>query len=423
MYPNPQDVLPLPPRPSPAQYRTRAKELVEASHCGIDGIRTWAARWVEALLRLLPDERSSPRDPRRYVHELADFAHARLVDHGSNVSQALFVIARAHGFPSWTALLCHIESLVREDSPAGAFERAADAIVAGDLSGLEQVLAAHPSLLHARSTREHRATLLHYVAANGVENYRQRTPPNIVALTRLLLDAGADIDAEADVYGGGATTLGLVATSAHPRRRGVQNDLIDLLLERGAALAPGMVRACLANGCPEAGAHLAARGAALDLVEAAGIGRVDVIERWIQSTPFAPASAEAVEALLMAAWYDQRPTLAVLLDAGVDPSQRAADDGRTALHLAAYEGHAALVELLLARGAEIDALDGRYGTPPLVWALHAWLEEGRSPDPYRRTVGALVAAGAHVDPAWIDEPRLAAEPEVLALLRQRAGGG
>ena len=52
----------------------------------------------------------------------------------------------------------------------------------------------------------------------------------------LLLEAGADPNAEADVYGGGATPLGLTATSVHPFKAGVQNDLIDVLLKHGARL-------------------------------------------------------------------------------------------------------------------------------------------------------------------------------------------
>ena len=88
------------------------------------------------------------------------------------------------------------------------------------------------------------------VAANGVENFRQRTPPNIVRIAECLLDAGADVKATCDVYGGGADTLGLVVTSAHPRAIGVQLPLTDLLLARGAILRPRLVRDSLANGCP-----------------------------------------------------------------------------------------------------------------------------------------------------------------------------
>src|SRR5712691_9047458 len=119
-------------------------------------------------------------------------------------------------------------------APASRFEAAVDAIVGGDLALLARLLGEDPGLVRARSTRPHRATLLHYVAANGVEDERQRTPRNAVEVTRMLLEAGAEVDAEADVYGGGARTLGLVATSIHPAHAGVLVPLIELLLEAGA---------------------------------------------------------------------------------------------------------------------------------------------------------------------------------------------
>src|SRR5258708_7198052 len=56
---------------------------------------------------------------------------------------------------------------------SNSFEAAVDAIVAGAIAALQQLLRADPNLIHATSTREHGATLLHYVAANGVEEYRQ----------------------------------------------------------------------------------------------------------------------------------------------------------------------------------------------------------------------------------------------------------
>jgi len=51
MYPNPQDVLPLPPHPDVDHYRERAKELVKACRAGPEAIDTWATGWVEALTR------------------------------------------------------------------------------------------------------------------------------------------------------------------------------------------------------------------------------------------------------------------------------------------------------------------------------------------------------------------------------------
>ena len=47
------DTLPLPPRPHLAQYRKRAKELVEAAAGPEnDAVRHWATGWLEALARL-----------------------------------------------------------------------------------------------------------------------------------------------------------------------------------------------------------------------------------------------------------------------------------------------------------------------------------------------------------------------------------
>jgi hypothetical protein len=77
---------------------------------------------------------------------------------------------------------------------------------------------------------------LHYCSANGVEGYRQKTPKNIVEITRILLEAGAEVDARADVYGGDSTTLGLAATSVHPEKTGVQEELMQVLLDHGAIM-------------------------------------------------------------------------------------------------------------------------------------------------------------------------------------------
>lgn len=91
------------------------------------------------------------------------------------------------------------------------FESAVDALIAGDARTLQAMLRDDPELVRARSARPHHATLLHYIGTNGVEDERQKYPPNAVEMLKLLLVAGADVNAEADLYGGGATTLGLDA--------------------------------------------------------------------------------------------------------------------------------------------------------------------------------------------------------------------
>ena len=92
------------------------------------------------------------------------------------LADAQFFVAREHGFASWPKFARHLEGLARANSPVSTFEAAVDAIVNGDLTRLEKLLNENPKLARARSTRDHRSTLLHYVSANGVEDFRQKTP-------------------------------------------------------------------------------------------------------------------------------------------------------------------------------------------------------------------------------------------------------
>lgn len=198
------------------------------------------------------------------------------------------IIVRNQFFENWEQFADFATQVNDESSPVARFERTVDAVVAGDAAWLERALSDHPDLVRARSPRTHHSRLLHYVGANGVEGWRQRTPDNAVQIAELLLNAGAEIDATADMYRGGCTTLGLVATSIHPKLAGVQQPLIDVLLARGAridTLGGGnrarIVNSCLANGRPEAADYLAQRGALLDLEAAAGVGRLDVVSSFL----------------------------------------------------------------------------------------------------------------------------------------------
>src|SRR5579863_2751405 len=243
MFPAPHDALPLPPRSSLEQYRKLAKELVRICKSGDQAaLGAWSKQWVETLVKLrgLTIPPGMPVGIDRWAAQVEEFARRTLAGSGGKpcvLAGAQFVLARAHGFESWTKFERHIEEMARSSSPVSAFESAADAIVKGDTETLSCLLRENPGLARARSTREHHATLLHYVAANGVEGYRQATPKNAVEIADLLIARGAEVDATADIYGGGATTLGLAATSIHPERAGVQIALLTLLLDRGALAA------------------------------------------------------------------------------------------------------------------------------------------------------------------------------------------
>lgn len=218
---------------------------------------------------------------------------------------------------------------------AAAFEHAADAVVVGDLDGLRKLLRERPELATARSSRPHRCTLLHYLAANGVEGERQRTPANAVAVIDLLLAAGSDPNASCYTYRGGPgqTAAGLLVGSAAPREA-------RLTLPMIAALARG-------------GARL---DAVYTLLVRLSVGdRVDLTAE--------PAGRALVESVTLG-----EPRLVqAFLNAGVEVDSRRGD-GATALHLAAFDGDAALVEELLAHGADCSLRDNVFDGTPAGWA-------------------------------------------------------
>ena len=101
------------------------------------------------------------------------------------------IIARNHHFDGWAEFVQWHTLRATPGSPIARFEAAADAIADGDRDSLARWLRADPDLVRVRSMRRHHATLLHYVGANGIESFRQKTPANAVDIARLLLDAGA----------------------------------------------------------------------------------------------------------------------------------------------------------------------------------------------------------------------------------------
>ena len=246
------------------------------------------------------------------------------------------VLARAHA---------PLRSLTDVDFEA-RFEAAADAVFRGDLATLESLFAAHPELASARSTRPHRCTLLHYLGANGFEDERQQTPSNAVAVIDFLIDAGSDPNAVCYTYRGGPaqTTLGLLTSSGHPKAAG-------LTLTMVSALARG-------------GAELNAVYRLLSAIHRDG------------SLPaeFDPTTESSGHAAIEAATLGERDILIRLLDAGVDVNAER-PDATTALHHAAIDGNAALVDELLARGADLARRDKVFNGTAAGWAYAGGHEE------------------------------------------------
>ena len=428
MYPNPQEALPLTPRPNLEQYRRLAKGLVKA--CRADdptAIRAWAIRWIDRLATLQhrPKTLQTADEIDTSAGRVEEFSRKQFSGGKCSLTTAQFVIARAHGFASWPKFASHLESLQDRMSNVAAFEAATSAVVSGETERLRRLLRAHPRLARARSTREHGATLLHYVSANGVESYRQLSPKNSGEIAEMLIAAGADVDATTDVYDGKCTTLGLVATSSPPFAAGVQREVIDVLLKHGARMdMPGsvghagfLVQGCLANGQPKAAEYLASRGAPLDLESAAGLGRVDDVKRLIARA----SRKEIVAAFTFACAYGRAAVVDFLLAGGsvsVDAELKSHGNGHTGLHVAAFHGQLEAVKVLLKHGADIQAIDKTWKTPPLSWALTGWQRSGHG-GKYYDVVAQLVAAGARVTPEIIEWDQVKLDPDMLAALRTR----
>ena len=398
----------LPARPRLEQYTTQANDLLKA----FKSSDPEATRWVRRYHPRLPGR---PDTNDRNTVTNSELRRLKL-----SVADAEFVIARQHQFENWLRFAKHIEALNQNDSTASRFEAAVDAIITGDITTLKRLLREDPKLIRARSTRQHRATLLHYVGANAVEGYHQKTPKNAENVAEVLLTAGAEVDADLD-YGAmrrrypertGSTTLGLVATSCHPAVAGVQIALLDILLKYGASVdgIPGgwnPLIAALHNGRGQAAAHLAKRGARLDLEGAAGVGRLDVVKSFFNKDGSLRANATRTQleaGLMWACEYGRARVVDFLLKKGVNAAVQ--PHGETALHWAAYAGHAATVKVLLKGKAQVHIKDKRFGGTPLGWALYGWCERPVEADHggYYEVVARLVANGATVEQEWLADP-------------------
>ena len=324
------------------------------------------------------------------------------------------IIASEHGFDSWDQFAGLVEALSDRRSTVAQFEAAVDAVVMGDQTTLERLIQASPDLIRVRSTRRHHSTLLHYVGANGVEGFRQRTPKNVVKIAEILLNAGADVDAMADMYGG-SDTLGLAATSIHPATAGVQEELLAFLLARGASVGTAkgteawstLINGCHANGRGKAAQFLAERAPALDLEAAAGVGRLDVVKTFFTPDSELTENATAQQMKDGFAWaceFGRTAVVDYLLQRGMDVAAKLRHHGQTGLHWAAFGGHAETVRLLLQRQAPVNAKDDAFGGTPLGWALYAWAgDELQDRDSYYDVVNLLVDAGATVEHEWLAE--------------------
>jgi ankyrin repeat protein len=273
------------------------------------------------------------------------------------------------------------------------FHSAVAAIESGDLAKFKAALAADPSLATARSSSSH-PTLLQCVALAG------NGKPNNVEMARILVDAGAPIDEP------------FVAAAS------INNvPVAQLLLDRGAAIDGNgrwsAIEEALYWNSRDALALLLKRGARVrNLRIAAGLGRTDLIAKFFDHLGALEPDAGRIEwpfgtldeiersnhdepgkrelatrvrswsqepqgvidnAFVYACMHGHIDAAELLLAKGaaINAIPGGFDFAGTGLHYAAYNGQRAMAEFLLGRGADPSIKDTKVHSTAAEWAEHA----------------------------------------------------
>ena len=346
-------VRPLPPNPSLEHLKYQAKDLLKgiATHdpAAAQRIREFHPRWANA-------------------------ADGEIFSATFRLADAQLAIAREYGFASWARLKRRVEQPTRADDVRlrhqeriedPTFRRAVHFIDAGDAEQLRGLLKQHPNLVRQRVEFEggnyfRNPTLLEFVAENPIRHGKM--PGNVIEVTKVILDAGAELSAIDE-------TLILVATGSVARECGEQISLIHLLCDLGADPNRAAEAAAVLFE-KQAVVALMACGAKMTLPLAAALGEYEHIRSLMPKAE----PHERHLALALAAQYGYALTVQMLLGAGEDPNRFNPIGGHshsTPLHQASANGHLDVVKLLVGRGARTDVKDILFGGTPLDWAKYA----------------------------------------------------
>ena len=235
-----------------------------------------------------------------------------------------------------------------------ALEQARSAIESGDVEALKALLHLDPDLVNKRSTDNPR-TLLHTLCDSPGHR------PDGKAMARLLIEAGADVDARAPFEGKmepGETPLHWAASNDDA-------EMVQVLLDAGAEI--DIDWGIIANSTPlheaivfcclNAAETLVKRGASSNLMIAGALGRRDLAEAYFDAEGNVTPDAGALPC-----WPEPR-------------SPQAALD--SAFGFACRNGQLEMAKWLLEKGPEINALNP-VGETPLDQAIsrgHPEVEE------------------------------------------------
>ncbi|GAA2408408.1 ankyrin repeat domain-containing protein [Nonomuraea africana] len=268
-----------------------------------------------------------------------------------------------------------------------------------------------------------RLLLEHGARAEGSATLGAAISVDDAQAVRLLLEAGVDprvplpADSLAEVDPATPPIPAVTAALEHD----CSAELIEVLLERGAdARAEAHVMA-VRRGRTDV-ADLLTRYGARD--DTGGIDRflgacvrADRAEAERLRPPLDRLGTDDLASIVHAAYHDNAAAVDLMLDLGF-PLDARGDDGATALHAAAAAGGLRTVRLLLARGADLEAVDTTWGSTPLTWAsVGSGFRMGHAEAPdWVAVVQTLIEAGASPHEPWV-----AGKPpsgEVGALLRR-----
>jgi hypothetical protein len=278
------------------------------------------------------------------------------------------------------------------------FRAAVSAIDAGDFDALNALLDAHPELAVDRLEgtpewlREEvggaadgffsRPYLLWFVAEDPVR--KGRVPDNVVTIMRTIVAAAQRRNApilqeQLD------TTLRLVCWSGVAAECGRQLEMIDALLDAGAAAAKNQNNA-LVNGHLAAAQHLLERGATPTLASAV------CLDRWDEAAHLAQDATPAQRqfALVLAALNGRAAGVKWMLACGCAVDQPSDDlyAHGTPLHHAVCSGSLDTVTALVDAGADLSRPDTAWHATPLGWAEH-YVENAA---PHRKSAYEAIAS-------------------------------
>lgn len=265
----------------------------------------------------------------------------------------------------------------RAASQAASDQRLAAAVRAGDLPAVQDCLLNGSNINH----HEPGTGLTPLMIAAGLGD---------AEMVRLLIDRGADVVA-VDAAAG--------ASVLHKACQGGSVEVVKQLVEAGAfvdAVAATTGHTPLMDALwfkfPEIVDYLLVAGAGLNLathygfslqehfayelaVNTIGKDRLEVADQLLRDRLASDEALVERQRLMAAVQADDFTGVQRLLDSGAPVDERAPrlngfNDGHTPLHVAARDGHTSIVTLLLAAGADVNAVEPVFGAVPLHKAVY-----------------------------------------------------